>query len=139
MIVFAKYCTEQCSIALLQDGRVGNSELSVIVRLRETVSSKLASFEASNRSLRLLLRERQRHDLNAARLVEQRDMLLKVRASNCLLSCTIRELRYVAVTGLISNDVTEALRVRFADRAPPTRDLREGEGDGGVASSDRDH
>ena len=62
----------------LQDGRVGSSEMSVIVRLRETVSAKLASFEASNRALRLQLRERQRHDLNAARLVEQRDMLLKV-------------------------------------------------------------
>lgn len=62
---------------------MGSSELSVIMRLRETVSAKLASFEASNRALRLQLRERQRHDLNAARLVEQRDLLLKVCPPSC--------------------------------------------------------
>ena len=47
-------------------------------RLRDSVVSKLAEFEAGNRALRLLLRERQRHELSSSRLLEQRDILLKV-------------------------------------------------------------
>lgn len=46
-------------------------------RQRESLLDRLNDFEATNRTLRAMLRERHEQEASAGRVVEQRDLLLK--------------------------------------------------------------
>ena len=46
-------------------------------RQRESLLERLTEFEATNRTLRAMLRERHEQEANAGRVAEQRDLLLK--------------------------------------------------------------
>ncbi|XP_042365171.1 outer dense fiber protein 2 [Plectropomus leopardus] len=57
--------------------RLSGSESSVLARQKELLLQKLETFEATNRTLRHLLREQQKSQMESLRVSEQKDMLLK--------------------------------------------------------------
>ncbi|XP_030006328.1 outer dense fiber protein 2 isoform X1 [Sphaeramia orbicularis] len=57
--------------------RLSGSESSVLARQKELLLQKLETFEATNRTLRHLLREQQGCQMDSVRLSEQKDTLLK--------------------------------------------------------------
>ncbi|XP_042251833.1 outer dense fiber protein 2 [Thunnus maccoyii] len=60
--------------------RLSGSDSSVLARQKELLLQKLETFEATNRTLRLLLREQHGSQMESMRLSEQKDALLKTLA-----------------------------------------------------------
>ena len=52
-------------------------DFATMQRQRESLLERLTEFEATNRTLRAMLRERHEQEANAGRVAEQRDLLLK--------------------------------------------------------------
>ena len=64
---------------LREDNRISmtSAESVRLAKLKEAFFEKMADFEATNRALRRLLREHHRSEGEAARLAEQRELLLR--------------------------------------------------------------
>ena len=62
---------------LFQEQRLSQQDFVTMQRQRESLLKRLADFEATNRTLREMLRERHEEEASAGRIAEQRDLLLK--------------------------------------------------------------
>ena len=84
-----KKWTTQCSCWLLepavhvygpvvsQEKRLSQHDMAGMSAQRQALLDRLADFEATNRTLRAMLRERHEEEAACLRLAEQRDLLLK--------------------------------------------------------------
>jgi len=62
---------------LLQDTRISQSDSARLTKQKDLLLEKLADFEATNRTLRRILREQHKQEAASIRLSEQRDILIK--------------------------------------------------------------
>ncbi|XP_052220728.1 outer dense fiber protein 2-like isoform X8 [Dreissena polymorpha] len=60
-----------------QDSRISQADSARLSKQKDLLLEKLADFEATNRTLRRILREQHKQEVAAVRLGEQRDMLIK--------------------------------------------------------------
>ena len=68
----------------LQDTRVSAGDSARLAKHKDMLLEKLADFEATNRTLRRLLREQHKQEAASLRLSEQRDLLIKKLADTDL-------------------------------------------------------
>lgn len=64
-------------VCTTQDSRISQGDSARLAKTKDLLLEKLADFEATNRTLRRLLREQHKQEAAALRLSEQRDMLIK--------------------------------------------------------------
>ena len=67
---------------LRDDARLSTSEQARLAKQRESFLESMADFEATNRTLRRLLRDQHRLEASGLRLSEQRDVLMKKLADS---------------------------------------------------------
>ena len=56
---------------------MSSNDAAMLSKQKELLMERLADFEATNRTLRKMLRDRHEHEAASLRLTEQRDLLLK--------------------------------------------------------------
>ena len=61
----------------IQDSRITQGDSAKLTKTKDVLLEKLADFEATNRTLRRLLREQHKQEAASVRLSEQRDVLIK--------------------------------------------------------------
>ncbi len=62
---------------LRDDKRISSSDTAMLAKQKELLMERLADFEATNHSLRKMLRDRHEEEAASMRLSEQRDLLLR--------------------------------------------------------------